>query len=216
METSISVKVERKPAIKSIVVYPSLRLLGYWSSIASLVFAWGYSAAQLLTWFQIISYPHDLFWLFFPSLFLAPAFLVNIICLHFTIRKERRIWSAIGAAFAIIYCALATLTYFTQLGSVVPGIIKGQITESHVLFFKPRSFTISIDCLGYFFMSLATLFTGFAFRRKDRRLYLWFLLNGLLLTVLVPAYFYPFLYYFGSVWIVTFSLSMIYSARVFK
>jgi hypothetical protein len=65
-------------------------------------------------------------------------------------------------------------------------------------------------------MSLATLFTGFAFRGQDKHLYLWFLLNGLLVILLIPAYFNPFLYYFGSVWILTFSLSMIYAARGFK
>jgi hypothetical protein len=126
METTASVNMAGKPLAQPVIKFSSLHLLGYWSSIASLVFAWGYSAAQLLSWLKVISYPHDLFWLFLPSLFLAPSFLVAIICLYHKVQEELKIWSAIGVAFAIIYCAFATLTYFTQLGSVVPGIIRGK------------------------------------------------------------------------------------------
>jgi hypothetical protein len=142
METTISVNIAGKPLARPAIEYSSLHLLGYWSSIASLLFALGYSAAQLLSWLKVTSYPGYLVLLFLPSLFLAPSFRVAIICLHHKVQEELKIWSAIGVAFALIYRAFATLTYFTQLGSVVPGILRGEIAENHVLFFKPGSFTI--------------------------------------------------------------------------
>lgn len=215
METTESINLPTKPIVRPLVPAVPLNQIGYWSSMASLIFGLGYAAAQLLSWLQVIVYPHDLFWLFLPSLFLAPCFLIAMVCLHYKAREEHRIWTAIGIAFAIIYCTMATLTYFTQLGAVVPSLISGKITDEYAFIFKPRSFTMSIDCLGYFFMSLSTLFTGVAYRSTHKKLYRWFLFNGLLILILVPAYFNPFLYYIGSVWILTFSLSMIYSARVF-
>ena len=96
------------------------------------------------------------------------SLLIPTICLHYKAAADLKIWSAIGTAFAVIYCTMATLTYFTQLGSIVPGVVQGVINESHPFIFKPRSFTMTIDCLGYFFMSLSTLFSAFAFKKTSR------------------------------------------------
>jgi hypothetical protein len=198
------------------VVYSPASQLGFWSALLSLFFALGYSLSQLLSWLKVIQYPHDQFWLFFPSLFLAPAFLVTMICLHYRAPFQTAIWSAVGVAFAAIYCTLATMTYFSQLGSVVPGVETGDITAAHPLIFKARSYTMAIDCLGYFFMSLSTLFTAFSFRYRDKGIFRWMLSNGLLIVILIPAFFYSFLYYIGSVWLVTFSMSMIYTANFMR
>ena len=212
MSTIITVDVETRSTNNGVAT-ASANKIGYWAAILSLAFALGYVFAQILSWTKIITYPNDLFWLFLPSLFLAPAFLVTMICLHYKAAADLRIWSAIGTAFAVIYCTMATLTYFTQLGSIVPGVVQGVINESHPLIFKPRSFTMTIDCLGYFFMSLSTLFSAFAFKRTSRGLFGWMVFNGTLILLFIPAYFNPFLYYVGSVWAVSFSMSMIYAAK---
>lgn len=216
MNTNISLDIRSSLAEEKIVVSEPVSRIGFWAAILSLVFGLGYVVAQFLSWLKIIIYPNDLFWLFLPSLFLAPAFLVTMICLHYKAPGGLRIWSAIGIAFAIVYCGFATLTYFTQLGSMVPGIVSGEIRDTHPLIFKPRSFTMSIDCLGYFFMCLSTLFTAFAFRETYKPLYAWMLFNGVLIILFIPAYFNPFLYYIGSVWAISFSLSMIYAARFMR
>ena len=212
MKTILTVGFEAKQVGDSFRPKP-INKIGFWSAILSLIFGLGYVVAQLFSWLKIITYPQDQFWLFLPSLFLAPSFLVAIICAHYKAPAALNIWSAIGIGFAIVYCTFATMTYFTQLGSIVPGVVNGEITQAHPLIFKPRSFTMAIDCLGYFFMSLSTLFAAFAFRKTEQKLYGWLLFNGLLIILFIPAYFYPFLYYIGSVWAVSFSMCMIYMAR---
>ena len=190
--------------------------IGYWSSFSSLVFAIAYSVAQLLSWLKWLRPPTEQFWLFLPSLFLAPAFLLTMVALHYKTFGTLKIWTAIGVAFAVVHCSFATLTYFTQLGSVYPLLKTGKIDNRYAFAFMPRSFTMAIDCLGYFFMSLSTLFTAFAFRQRHKALYTWMLLNGLLIFLLVPTFFHPALYYYASVWTPVFSLAMVAAMRQFR
>ncbi|MDB4905133.1 MAG: hypothetical protein JWQ63_4414 [Mucilaginibacter sp.] len=194
----------------------SINKIGFWSAVFAFIFAAGYDIAQLLSWTHFLQHPHELFWVFLPSLFLAPAFLIVMISLHFMASDQERIWTAIGLCFAVIYCAFATMNYFTQLTVMVPALLKGEINESHVLAFKQGTFMFAIDCLGYFFMSLSTLFAAFAFRDTYKGLYTWMLLNGSLIIIFIPAYFNPFFYFIGSVWAITFSLAMIKAAKMFR
>ena len=216
MKTTIAPGIHTNRPRKLKRISNPVQQIGTWSAWLSLVFALGYVVAQFLSWLKLITYPGELFWLFLPSLFLAPAFLITMICVHYMASDRLKIWTSIAAAFAIVYCSFATLTYFSQLGSIVPALMRGEIGDTHPLIFKPRSFTMSIDCLGYLFMSLSTLFAAFAFRHADKKLYGWMLFNGLLILLLIPAYFDTYLYYFGSVWAVSFSMSMIYAARLFR
>ena len=193
-----------------------VRIIGFWSAALSCLFAIGYSIPQLLSSFQILQHPHDLFWLFLPSLFLAPAFLVTTISLHYTASEEYRIYTAIGIAFAIVYCSFATLVYFTQLTVVIPPLLRGEIDKTHVLAFKSRSFLMAIDCIGYFFMSLSTLSIAFAFRTSGKTLFKWMLANGVLIVIFIPAFFVPFFYYIGAIWILTFPAAMISAAKIFR
>jgi len=189
--------------------------LGRCSAIMSAIFALSYCTAQILAWLNILPHPFELFWIFLPSLFLAPAYLLTVICLYYTSPVERRFWNAIAIAFGVIYCSFATLNYFTQLTVVVPAQLHGKIDESYVLIFKQGSFLFAVDCLGYFFMSFSSLTAALAFRGTDRLLYRWLLLNGLLVIVFIAAYFNPFFYYIGSPWLLTFTLAMTYAARRF-
>ena len=80
-------------------------------------------------------------------------------------------------------------------------------TDVHVLAFHSKSFLMAVDCLGYFFMSLSTFFTAFAFSNV-KWLFRGLLYNGLLLPVLVLAFFYPVFYYVGALWMITFPVAM--------
>ena len=188
---------------------------GYWSSTLAVTFGLSYSVPQILSATKIIPHPQDLFWLFLPSLFLAPVFLIAMVCLHYSAHNRLQLWTAIGAAFALLYCADVSLVYFTQLSVVLPAQLKGEIHEKQVLVFDRRTFLVAVDCLGYFFMSLSTFFAAFAFK-KNKWLYRGLLWNGALMPVLVLAYFYPVFYYAGAVWMITFPLAMINAAKFFK
>jgi hypothetical protein len=193
-----------------------IAVTGFWSAILSALFGVGYCIAQLLSWLNVLPHPHELFWIFLPSLFLAPAYLVTVLCLHYSAPLSKRIWTAMAVAFGVIYCTFATLNYFTQLTIVVPDLVSGKINESHVLVFKQGSFFYAMDCLGYFFMSFSSLAGALAFREDDRKLYLWMLWNGLLVVIFIPAYFNPFFYYIGSPWLLTFTMAMVSAAKYFK
>ena len=193
-----------------------IKKIGFWSAVLSLFFALGYSVPQILSELKIIPHPKDLFWLFLPSLFLAPAFLLTMISFHYIAPGDLKIWTAIGWSFALLYSISASIVYFTQLTVVLPLQLKGEIDEKHVLIFQSKSFLMAIDCLGYFFMSLSTFFAAFAFKNNNKWLYRGMLYNGLLMPVLVPAFFYPVFYYVGALWMITFPLAMVNAAKLFR
>ena len=146
--------------------------IGFWSAILSIVFAAGYDIAQLFSWLKFVTFPADQFWLFLPSLFLAPAFLIVIISLHITAGQREKIWTAIGVAFAIIYCAFATMNYFIQLTVVVPALARGEINETNLLVFKQGSFMFAIDCLGYFLHEPLHVICRIRLPRKPTKVYM--------------------------------------------
>src|SRR4051794_33254184 len=102
------------------MIMPNVKRIGKPAALLSAVFAIIYSVFQLLAAFKIIEHPHELFWLFLPSLILAFTFLITVICLHFLVNEENKIFAAIASAFAILYCAFGTIVYFTQLAVVIP------------------------------------------------------------------------------------------------
>lgn len=194
-----------------------IKAIGFWFSMLSLFFAIGYSVPQLLSTAKIIPHPYDLFWLFFPSLLLAPAFLITMICLHYCASAGLKIWTAIGWSFALLYASAVSIVYFTQLTVVLPEQLKGRIDKRSVLIFDNGTFLMAVDCLGYFFMSLSTFFAAFAFKDESTKwLYRGLLYNGLLMPVLVLAFFFPVFYYAGALWMIMFPLAMINAAKLFR
>lgn len=196
----------------------NVKTIGYWAATFSLLFAVTYSVPQVFSEFKLIPHPQDLIWLFAPSLFLGPAFLITMVCIHYSVHSEVRIWTALGVVFAVLYTSCVTIVYFTQLTVVIPKLLRAEIDETNILAFRSRSFLNAVDCLGYFFMSLSTFFAAFAFAGTagNKWLYRGLLYNGLLLPILILAFFYPFFYYIGALWMITFPLAMIQVARQFK
>jgi hypothetical protein len=195
-----------------------LNPIGWWSAVLAAGFGLVYSVFQVLSELKLIAHPRDLYWLFLPSLPLAPAFLIAMICLHYAVDNDLKLFTAISVAFAVLYSADVSLVYFTQLTAVLPAQLSNQINEKQVLLFDRRTFLMAVDCLGYFFMSFSTLFAAFAFTKdqKNKWLYRGLLFNGLLLPVLILAFFYPVFYYVGAIWMITFPLAMINVAKLFN
>jgi len=201
----------------NLVIVTKSNSIGWWSAIFAGGFGIVYSVFQILSTLKLIPHPRDMFWLFTPSLLLAPAFLVAMICLHYYANNKVKLYTAVAVAFAILYCADVSLVYFTQLFVILPAQLNNQIAEKQVLLFDRKTFLEAIDCLGYFFMSLSTLFAAFSFANdeKNQWMYRGLLFNGLLLPVLILAFFYPAFYYVGALWMITFPLAMINVARLF-
>lgn len=195
----------------------NVKNIGKWSSILAAVFGGIYSIFQLLAVSGIIPHPHELFWLFLPSLLLAPCFMISILCLHFAVNEEYKIYTAIATLFAVLYCGFVSIVYFTQLSVVIPALMSGKMHETHVLAFSGQSFLVAVDCIGYTAMNAAALFAAFAFKHAQSKwLYRGLLYTGLLTPVMVAAFFVQPFYYVGGLWIITFPIAMVNAARFFS
>lgn len=192
-----------------------VKKIGFYSAVLAAFFAIAYSIPELFNTFGFIPFPQNLVWLFIPSLLLGPSFLITMICTHYSAPPDKKIWTGIGIAFAIIYCTFITMVYFSQLGVVIPQLMDGSIDENHILAFKTKSFLMAVDCLGYTYMGLSTLFASFAFKER-KWAFISLFWNGLTGPLVAIIFFFPDLIYFGAIWMITFPMAMINLAKMFK
>lgn len=204
------------------------RRVGLWASIACAAFSIAYILGQLFEWLGMLgsaggpdsaSTPLGITILLTPSLLLGPAFLVMMSALHQTAVADRRIFSQVALAFAIIYATLISMVYFVQLTLVAPRIVAGDAEDIAFLLFVPyRSFLFAVDLLGYSMMSLSTLFGAFALPscRPGRIARLFMILNGALLPFLAFQMFLPSLIYAAALWAVTLPGAALAVAVVFR
>jgi uncharacterized membrane protein (DUF441 family) len=205
----------------------SVRKLGYPSAVLAAIFSLAYIAAQLAEWLGFLgsrggpeseSTPLGIILLLTPSLLLAFAFVVTMVCVHHYAPAAKKVWSHIGIAFATAYASLIGIVYFTQLTIVVPHLVRGDVAGIEFLRFVPfDSFLYAVDILGYSFMSLSTLFAAavFAGGRLERTTRLFLIANGLLVPFLAFQMYFHSLIWIASLWAVTFPASMICLAMLF-
>lgn len=206
----------------------SVRNLGFWSAVLASVFSVIYIVGQIGEWMGMLgsaggpesaSTPLGIVVLLLPSLFLGPSFLILMISIHYDVPVERKVWSHIGLIFATIYTVLISINYYVQLTLVLPHLLKGEIESIRFLLFTPfDSFLYSVDILGYSFMSLATLFSAFAFtgpglQRTIRR---FLIANGLILPFIALQNYYHPMIWVASLWAITFPGSTIALAILFR
>src|SRR5687767_9180060 len=117
-----------------------------------------------------------------PCLLLAITFPIFLAAVHSTTPPARRVWSLIGLLFGAMYGAVLTTNYWL-LASVVRGALVAGETDglSWLVIGSPHTVTGALEGIGYAFMGLATLFSGFAF--AGGRLAAWtrwlFVANGI-------------------------------------
>lgn len=174
----------------------TLRRLGFWSAFLSALFGIGFDLAVVIMytslpktdssagWTGITSYLDTfdtvLLLPLVPSLLLVPAFTTMMVCIHYYAPPEKRLWSHLGLAFALIYAGMAFMNYSTQLLSVQRAILEGETDGLAMLVHgNPHAIFWSLVS-GYIFMNLAMLFAAPIF--AGGKLATWtrrfFLLNG--------------------------------------
>ncbi len=199
-------------------VSPIISKIGVWSAIVALIFGLGYIVAQFAMLSGVFVPPWDLVALFVPSLLLAPVFVVLMISVHYYASAERKIWSHMALTFATVYAVLVSTVYFTQLTVVIPNILQGQSDKVALLLFNAGSFMVAVDGLGYGFMSMAALSAAAVFAGKG--LVIWtrraLIAHGLLAPIIIGAVIWPPLTYVGALWVITFPLSILFLAVIFK
>jgi hypothetical protein len=174
----------------------TLRRLGFWSAFLSALFGIGFDLAVVIMytslpktdssagWTGIASYLETfdsvLLLPLIPSLLLVPAFTALMVCIHYYAQPEKRLWSHLGLAFALIYAVMAFMNYATQLLSVQRAIQAGETDGLAMLVHgNPHAIFWSLVS-GYIFMNLAMLFAApvFAGGKLETWIRRFFLLNG--------------------------------------
>lgn len=194
----------------------STRTLGFWSAVLATVFSITYAVGQIAEWLGFLgsaggpessSTVLGIVVLLTPSLFLAPSFLVLIVCIHQLAPSEKRAWSLAAVAFAAVYTVMISINYYVQLAWVAPRLVSGSVQGLEPFLFVPfDSFLYAVDILGYTFMSMSTLFAARVFMGDGQeRLVRWFLtLNGLLIPFLALQMYVHWLIWIAALWAVTF------------
>jgi hypothetical protein len=130
-------------------------------------------------------YPRDYYWMYMAVLQLL-VYLIFIISNHFNVLLERRIFSFISVAFALISTSVLLADYFLQFAVVPISVMKGE-TEGIALItqYNGRGVFVVLEELGYLLMSISFLFLGLAFAVKNRleRTIRWILIVPIVLTV---------------------------------
>jgi hypothetical protein len=127
-----------------------------------------------------------------PLIFLPPAVVVLMACVHQVAPHTEKLFGLIAIAFASVYAAIICTNYFLQLFVVRLNLEDGNL-EGLALLAMPnsRSAFVALESVGYAFLSLAALFASQVFTRQGleiwiRRLLVLSGLTGLLGAVAAP------------------------------
>lgn len=125
--------------------------------------------------------------------------------IHQQAAAPKRIWSLLGAVFAVIYAVLVDIVYYVQLvvtkigvggAAINTGVAAGGVSASasalQQFTYTPGTAFFALDMLGYGFMCLSTWLAAYSFSGRDslttwiRRL---FILHGVMVlpTLVAPA-----------------------------
>jgi hypothetical protein len=113
-------------------------------------------------------YPRDYYWMYL-AVFQLCVFLIFMIANHFVAPVERKIFSFISVAFAMIATTILLGNYFLQFSVVPISVMKGQ-TEGIALLtqYNGHGIFIVLEELGFTMMSIAFIFLSPVFSMKNR------------------------------------------------
>lgn len=192
--------------------------IGLVSAILTALFALGYDVGQALTWTVMFESPWERIPLMLPSLFLAPAFVLLMVCINQRAVEERKIWSQMGLAIAIMYATLNATVYFVEMTLGIPNALAGTTSNAVITNFGFGSYLWTIDVFGYALMSLATLlavptFVSGKYAKWIRAL---LVINGVLMVPEALMTIYLPLFNLAIPWAVVFPAAIILIALAFK
>ena len=131
-------------------------------------------------------YPRDYYWMYL-AIFQLFGYLIFIVSNHFIARIEKKLFSFLSVAFALVTTIILLIAYFVQFSVIPMSMMKGE-TEGIALLtqYNEHGIFIAMEDLGYITMSISFLFLAFIFTNKTRleksiRL---ILISAFLLTIL--------------------------------
>jgi hypothetical protein len=194
--------------------------IGFWSGLLAAGVSVVFSIASVPVLLGFVGPPWDNVPTLVPSLLLAPALLVLLVCVDAASSEEDRIWSRLGVAFAGIYVALVSVVYVVELAVVEPLIVSGHAGRAGLLTIDPGGTLNAVDGLGYTFLGfallwLAPVFHGTRLKRWTR----WSLVaNGIAIVPIVLTYFVDraFIAITGPLWAIAVPASSLVLAVSFR
>ncbi len=192
--------------------------LGFWTVVVAGIAGLGYEIAALAELAGLVKPPVSLIYILAPSLVLALSFPAVMSCVLDIVPGERKTWVRIGFNFVLVYSAINSIVYFSQLTVVIPKVLAGQAASVDLLLFESGKFMYAINGLAYGLMSLGTLFAAFAFANDGKhRLVRWAMIaHGVLAPFITGALFVPAFFAIGILWLFTFPVMMFALARMFR
>ncbi|MGB5668744.1 MAG: hypothetical protein WBM53_18050 [Maribacter sp.] len=136
-------------------------------------------------------YPRDYYWMYL-SIFQLFGYLIFIVSIHFIASIEKKLFSFLSVAFALITTIVLLIAYFVQFSVVPMSMMKGE-TEGIALLtqYNGHGIFIAMEDLGYITMSISFLFLSFIFSPKNRleRAIRLILISAFLLTVVAFVFY---------------------------
>jgi len=173
-----------------------VKRIGFWAAVLTTVLASAFITMGMFGSSTWDTYPGmvNYIWttiktidyaLFIPGFLLAPVFVVLMACIHYYASIEKKIFSLIGLAFALIYATIITADYFILWTVVLPSTIRGEtIGLSLFSLYNPHGIFISLESIAYLMMSLALLLIAPIFENGKKELALrWIFIAGFILAV---------------------------------
>jgi hypothetical protein len=103
-------------------------------------------------------FPRDYFWMY-SAMLMVLTYLMLMVCIHHYPSNNRKIYSQMGLALAVIAVMILFSTYFVQVSVVQPSLLNNE-TEGIALItqFNPHGIFIAMEEAGYILMNLSFLF----------------------------------------------------------
>jgi hypothetical protein len=184
--------------------------LGVAASWGACIASIGYGVPQVMQLLGMLPDPIDRILIFAPSLALAPLFVLAMAGAFLQAGAADRGWRIGALCMALLYGALASSVYITQLSVVIPREMAGAAPIAGFACCGFREPLTGFDLLGYTYQSLATLLLAPSFRGPTR----WALAaNGMLALPVFLQILWPQLIWVASPWLIIFPLGMALVAR---
>lgn len=125
------------------------RKIGMYASLVNVVAVTGFALSMLIG---------TNFWSYLSSIFIAFSFVVMMCSYCFFAKSEVKLAGLAAVGFGVMYAAINSLVYYTQITTVHQGELTEQAVQ--LLDFQQFGLIFNYDMLGYALMALATFFAG--------------------------------------------------------
>lgn len=197
----------------------TIRKIGFWSALLSAFFYLVFDIAAILNMSGILTSQYWVSLLYYtPSLFLALAFVILTVSIHYYAPPEAKIYSHIGVTLACIYATINCFIYIIQVLIIAPSMLNGQLDSVALFEMAPGKPLIAANALAYTLMGLSTLFSAFAFKggTLEKTIRTVLLTHGIISPTIVGVLIWQPLFYISASVGIIYPLAAILIAVLFR